>query len=61
MYVLSYKLCESKLDLTGYYELNVCVPPKIVLKTLPPNAMVLGCGAFGKYLGLDEGMKVKSS
>ena len=40
------------------YGLNVCVPPNSYIEALTPKVMVLGGGAFGMWLGLDEVVRV---
>ena len=41
------------------YELNVCVPPTFMSRNANPSVMVLGGGAFGRLLGLDEVMRME--
>ena len=43
----------QSLLLRGCNGLNVCVPPKLMLETYPPN-VIFGDGAFKRQLGLDE-------
>lgn len=41
--------------------LKVCVPLNWYVKALTSNVMVLGDGSFGRWWGLEEGMKVGPS
>ena len=41
------------------YGLNICVPPNSCVEDLTPNVMVLGGGAFGRQVGLDEVIRVE--
>ena len=42
------------------YGLNICIPPNPNVEILAPNVVVFGDGASGRYLDLDEVMKVKT-